>query len=371
MAAPEVNQTFCTGQGCSKVSKLTCPTCLKLGIKDSYFCSQECFKGNWGSHKLLHKKAPVSTFDPFPLQVYTGKLRAAYPLSPKRILPQHIARPDYAETGTPYSEMKLRGSSKIEILNEEQIAGMREVCRLAREVLDIAAAAIRVGITTDEIDKIVHEACIERNAYPSPLNYHNFPKSCCTSVNEVICHGIPDQRPLEDGDILNIDITLYYNGYHGDLNETYFVGTVDEASRKLVEASRECLNLAIDMVKPGALYRDFGAAIEKYAKSQKLSVVRTYCGHGINSQFHCAPNVPHYKSNKAVGVMKEGHTFTIEPMINQGVWHDDHWPDNWTAVTRDGKRSSQFEHTLLVTSQGCEILTAGINERKNNYTPRE
>ncbi|KAJ9086625.1 Methionine aminopeptidase 1 [Entomophthora muscae] len=244
---------------------------------------------------------------------------------------------------------------------------MRKVCKLAREVLDIAAKAIKVGVTTDEIDRIVHEACVERDSYPSPLNYHNFPKSCCTSINEVICHGIPDQRPLQDGDILNIDVTLYHGGFHGDLNETYVVGKVDEAGKKLIKASKDCLDLAINHVKPGALYRDLGAIIEKHAKTQKFSVVRSYCGHGINSLFHCAPNVPHYSANKSVGVMKEGHTFTIEPMISEGVWQDEHWPDNWTAVTRDGKRSAQFEHTLLVTSKGCEILTAGVNERKNNY----
>ncbi|KAI0221130.1 Methionine aminopeptidase 1, partial [Massospora cicadina] len=307
------------------------------------------------------------TFDPFPSHVYTGKLRAAYPLSATRKIPESIPRPDYAEDGFPTSEDRVKGSSKIEVLDEVQIAGMRKVCRLAREVLDIAANAIRVGVTTDEIDRIVHEACIERESYPSPLNYHRFPKSCCTSVNEVICHGIPDQRPLQDGDILNIDVTLYHNGFHGDLNETYVVGNVDEAGKKLIQASKECLDLAINHVKPGALYRDLGAIIEKHAKAQKFSVVRSYCGHGINSLFHCAPNVPHYAANKAVGVMKEGHTFTIEPMISEGVWQDEHWPDNWTAVTRDGKRSAQFEHTLLVTKKGCEILTAGVHERKNNY----
>ncbi|KAG0183567.1 Methionine aminopeptidase 1 [Apophysomyces sp. BC1034] len=234
---------------------------------------------------------------------------------------------------------------------------MRKVCKLAREVLDIGAAAIRPGITTDEIDRIIHEATIERNAYPSPLNYYNFPKSVCTSVNEVICHGIPDKRPLKDGDIVNIDVTCYYGGFHGDLNETYLVGNVDEKGQLLVKTARECLEKAIAMVKPGIRYRDFGKVIEEHAKKNGFSVVRSFCGHGINQLFHCSPNVPHYANNKAVGIIRPGHVFTIEPMICEGTWRDELWPDNWTAVTVDGKRSAQFEHTMLVTEDGVEILT--------------
>ena len=177
-------------------------------------------------------------------------------------------------------------------------------------MLDIAARALRPGITTDEIDAIVHAACIERDAYPSPLNYRNFPKSVCTSINEVICHGIPDKRPLKDGDIINLDVTLYHGGYHGDLNETYYIGNAnkDPDSVRLVETARQCLELATQSVKPGALFRDVGAIIEKHAKSRKCSTVRTYVGHGINSLFHCFPNVPHYAKNKTIGVMKPGMT---------------------------------------------------------------
>jgi len=232
--------------------------------------------------------------------------------------------------------------------------------QLAREVLDIAAAAVRPGITTDAIDLIVHEATIQRNAYPSPLNYRNFPKSVCTSVNEVICHGIPDQRKLQEGDIVNIDVSLYYDGYHGDLNATYPVGRIDEESEKLIRVTRECLDNAIKLCKPGALFRDLGKAIEPIARSNGCSVVRTYTGHGINDLFHTAPNIPHYAKNKAPGTMKAGMVFTIEPMINLGSnWGDLHWPDNWTATTTDGKRSAQFEETLLITETGVEVLTAG------------
>ncbi|MGH0127921.1 UNVERIFIED_CONTAM: hypothetical protein FKN15_039278 [Acipenser sinensis] len=214
---------------------------------------------------------------------------------------------------------------------------MRVVCKLAREVLDIASLMIKPGITTEEIDHAVHLACTARNCYPSPLNYYNFPKSC-------------------------LDITVYRNGYHGDLNETFFVGEVDEAAKKLVQTTFECLMQSIDSVKPGVRYRELGNIIQKHAQANGFSVVRSYCGHGIHKLFHTAPNVPHYAKNKAVGVMKPGHVFTIEPMICEGGWQDETWPDGWTAVTRDGKRSAQFEHTLLVTETGCEILTRRLED---------
>ncbi|TRY60508.1 hypothetical protein DNTS_001479 [Danionella cerebrum] len=383
MAAVEARE--CETEGCHSEAKLQCPTCIKLGIQGSYFCSQECFKGSWGTHKLLHKKAKdkvndggkncvekeVNT-DPWPGYRYTGKLRPHYPLTTKRIVPSNIQRPDYADhplaaevgllAGMSESEQTMKGTSQIKILNAEEIEGMRIVCKLAREVLDIAAAMVKPGVTTEEIDHAVHLACTARNCYPSPLNYYNFPKSCCTSVNEVICHGIPDHRHLQEGDILNIDITVYHNGYHGDLNETFFVGEVDEGSKRLVQTTYECLMQAIDSVKPGIRYRELGNIIQKHAQANGFSVVRSYCGHGIHKLFHTAPNVPHYAKNKAVGVMKPGHVFTIEPMICEGGWQDETWPDGWTAVTRDGKRSAQFEHTLLVTETGCEILTRRLED---------
>lgn len=179
-------------------------------------------------------------------------------------------------------------------------------------------------------------------------------------MNEVICHGIPDHRPLQDGDIVNIDVSLWFEGYHADLNETYYVGDkakADQDTVRLVETTRECLDKAIEHCKPGANFKDFGDIIEKHAKSRGLGVVKTYCGHGINTLFHCAPNVPHYAKNKAVGKLKPGMTFTIEPMITLGSYKDKTWPDDWTSVTVDGSRSAQFEHTLLVTETGVEILT--------------
>ncbi|EED78595.1 predicted protein [Postia placenta Mad-698-R] len=248
----------------------------------------------------------------------------------------------------------------IRILNAEEIEKMRTVCRLAREVLDIAASHVRPGITTDEIDEIVHNETIKRNAYPSPLNYRGYPKSVCTSINEVICHGIPDQRRLQEGDIINIDVTLYYDGFHGDLNETYPVGRINEDTQKLLRTARQSLDEAIKLCKPGALFRDLGKTIEPIARANNCAVVRTYCGHGIHELFHCAPNVPHYAKNKAVGTMKPGMIFTIEPMINLGHnWDLVHWPDDWTATTVDGKPSAQFEDTLVITETGVEVLTAG------------
>lgn len=366
-----MSEHLCLSEGCGKAAKLQCPTCLKLGIEGSFFCDQVCFKSNWTVHKAVHKKPQTACcgggdhashenggqYVPWPHHRFTGKLRP-FPVTPKREVPKNIMRPDYAEhpEGIPISEQKMKGA-EIKVLSQEEIKGVRRASRLARECLDVALAAGKPGVTTDELDRLVHEAAIERNCYPSPLNYYMFPKSCCTSVNEVICHGIPDQRPLEDGDILNVDVTVYHKGYHGDLNETIFIGKVDENVKKLVKVTYESLMKAIDTVKPGTLYRDIGNVIQKHVQKHGYSVVKSYCGHGIHSLFHTAPSVPHYAKNKAVGVMKAGHIFTIEPMISEGVWNDEVWPDNWTAVTTDGKRSAQFEQTLLVTETGVEILT--------------
>jgi methionyl aminopeptidase len=179
-------------------------------------------------------------------------------------------------------------------------------------------------------------------------------------VNEVICHGIPDSRPMEDGDIVNLDISVYFKGHHADLNETYLVGNVDASGINVVKASYESLAAAVAMCRPGVMYRSLGDTITKVATAAGTSVVKSYTGHGVGRMFHTAPNIPHYAKNKAVGVMRAGHIFTIEPMINEGTHGDVTWPDNWTSTTRDGKRSAQFEHTLLVTDTGVEVLTARV-----------
>lgn len=352
-------------------SRLECPTCHKVGIKGSFFCGQECFKAGWKAHKAIHALVTAKLgndkgdfYNPFPNYAFTGSVRPMYPLSDRRKVPDHIPRPDYAEDalGRSVSEAKHAGQPP-RILSKEEQERMRTVCRLGREILDIAASHVRPEITTDEIDEIVHNATIERNAYPSPLNYRNFPKSVCTSVNETICHGIPDHRKLKEGDIINLDVSLYYDGYHADLNETYAVGKIDEDSTKLINTARQCLDEAIKICRPGALFRDIGKVIEPIARSNGCATVRTYTGHGVNDLFHCSPNIPHYAKNKAVGTMKPGMVFTIEPMINLGSnWDVVHWPDNWTATTVDGKRSAQFEETLLITEHGVEVLTASTKK---------
>ncbi|KAJ8022628.1 Methionine aminopeptidase 1 [Holothuria leucospilota] len=214
MAATAVVRV-CESINCTKEAKLQCPTCIKLGIEGSFFCEQECFKGSWKEHKQVHKKERMKinmkaqneaavSFNPWPGYVFSGPLRP-FPKSTLRVVPEDIEKPDYADhpEGYPASEMEIRGSTQIKVLNKDEIEGLRTACKYGREVLDVAAAMIRPGVTTDDIDEAVHNACIERKCYPSPLNYRGFPKSCCTSVNEVICHGIPDKRPLEEGDIVN------------------------------------------------------------------------------------------------------------------------------------------------------------------------
>lgn len=286
---------------------------------------------------------------------FTGSIRPGQ-VSARRLVPDGIRCPDYAKDGRPKGKVP-RFAWEIGSLTEEEIEKMRVSCRLAREVLDIAGQKVKPGILTDEIDAIVHEEIIKRGAYPSPLNYNKFPKSCCTSINEVICHGIPDTTAMVDGDIINIDITVYYDGYHGDCSETFLVGEVDEKARKLVRVTYECLDKAISICKPGLAVKKIGGVIEQHANRNGFSAVRNFCGHGVNSVFHTTPNVMHFKNNEPAGILKPGVTFTIEPMINEGTQRNITWPDDWTATSLDGKRSAQFEHTLLVTETGVEILT--------------
>eukprot|EP01023_Acetabularia_acetabulum_P023141 TRINITY_DN22713_c1_g1_i1.p1 TRINITY_DN22713_c1_g1~~TRINITY_DN22713_c1_g1_i1.p1 ORF type:complete len:388 (-),score=59.70 TRINITY_DN22713_c1_g1_i1:697-1860(-) len=355
---------------CGKEASMSCPKCVEMNLPKLFgaFCSQECFQQSWQKHKKLHKVSSDSWMyvsnrgkgreNLPPKFQWTGDLRPDR-VGPRQVVPQNIPLPDYALTGIPHSEVQSRQQNIISTRSQQEIEGIRAACALGRQVLDKAHAAIKPGITTDEIDKVVHEATIQAGAYPSPLNYFSFPKSVCTSVNEVICHGIPDNRKLVDGDIVNVDVTCFLNGFHGDLNETFVVGdNVDGKSKELIKTTHDALMAAIETVKPGTRFRDVGDIINTHCVKNGFSVVRTYCGHGIGDLFHCAPSIPHYANNKTKGVMKEGMTFTIEPMVNMGSWKDTTWPDGWTAVTQDGQRSAQFEHTLLVTAQGCDILTA-------------
>lgn len=364
----------CSSPICGKEveSNLKCPVCLKEG-RESVFCNQQCFRGAWGQHKFIHKQENGEIYNPFPNFDYRGDLRPQYPLSPRRPIPKHIKLPDHARDGRPVGEMKNNRMGKITVLTEKEIEKIRKVGKLGREVLDATAKHVRPGITTDELDAILHKECTKRNCYPSPLNYWNFPKSFCTSVNEIICHGIPDQYKLKDGDIVNLDVSIYYLGFHADLNETYYVGDkakCDPDTVRLVETTREALDLAISAVKPGLPFRELGNIIEDFATKNNVSVVRTYCGHGINTLFHCQPDIPHYAKNKSIGIAKPGMVFTIEPMLCLGTYKDVTWPDNWTSSTQDGKYSAQFEHMLLVTEDGCEVLSARNEDSPGGPVPR-
>lgn len=251
--------------------------------------------------------------------------------------------------------------SAIEIMTPAALDRMRESCRLAAETLLMVGPHIRAGMTTDDINTLVHNYTLERNAWPSPLNYKGFPKSVCTSVNEVVCHGIPGKRALHDGDIINVDVTSYYpreNGFHGDTSATFFVGAPSERARHVVEVARRCLQLGIAEVRPGNRIGDIGAAIQEYAEGQGCSVVRDYIGHGIGREFHMAPQVPHFGKRGSGKRLKAGMVFTIEPMVNLGDHHTEVLEDDWTVVTSDGSLSAQFEHTVLVTETGVEVLTA-------------
>jgi methionyl aminopeptidase len=272
-------------------------------------------------------------------------------ISARRSVPPSIPRPEYVGKKAP---QPYRGSH---IQTPETIEKMRVAGRIAAQAMAAAAAAIAPGVTTDEIDRVGHEFLLDAGAYPSTLGYRGFPKSLCTSVNEVICHGIPDARPLEDGDIVNIDLTAFVDGVHGDTCATFLCGSVDEESRLLVERTHEALNRAINAVRPGRQVNVLGRVIESYAKRFNYGVVRDYTGHGVHSTFHSGLVIPHYDEPRYDTVMQPGMTFTIEPMITLGTEDWVMWEDNWTVLTADGSRTAQFEHTLVVTDNGAEVLT--------------
>ena len=241
---------------------------------------------------------------------------------------------------------------------------MRKTCELARNTLEYIGDFVKPGVSTEELNTLCHEYILKHNAYPSPLDYHGFPKSICTSLNEVICHGIPNEKDvLKDGDILNIDVTTYLNKFHGDTNKTFLVGNVSDEAKKLVQVTYECMRIGIDQVKPGGFIGDIGAAITEYAHDHGYSVVEDYCGHGIGREFHEDPQVVHVGKRGTGAQIKPGMTFTIEPMINIGKKDCKVLKDGWTVITKDKKLSAQFEHTLLVTEEGHEILTLRSDEK--------
>ena len=272
-------------------------------------------------------------------------------LSPMRPVPQQIARPEYVGKQAPTP------SRDPWVQTPEVIEAMRIASKIAAQALAAGGAAVAPGVTTDEVDRVVHEFMVDHGAYPSTLGYRGYPKSCCTSLNEIICHGIPDSTVIADGDIVNIDVTAFIGGVHGDTNATFLAGEVPEDDRLLVERTREAMMRAIKAVRPGRPLNVVGRVIESYAKRFGYGVVRDFTGHGIGRAFHSGLVVLHYDAPEVDTVLETGMTFTIEPMINLGTIDYDMWDDGWTVVTKDRKRTAQFEHTILVTEDGSEILT--------------
>jgi methionyl aminopeptidase len=281
----------------------------------------------------------------------TGKLVAGS-ISPRLIVPDTIARPEYVWKNAP---TKFTGT---DVKTAEQIEKIRAAGRIAAQAIALVGEHVRPGITTDELDKIAHEFIVANGAYPSTLGYRGYPKSICSSINEVICHGIPDDTVLLDGDIVNIDITAYLDGYHGDSNQTFLVGSVFPEVSELVDRTKQALARGIAVVAPGREVNLIGRAIESYAKRFGYGVVRDFTGHGIGESFHSGLIIPHYDSAPQFNdVMEVGMVFTIEPMLTLGTHEWEMWPDGWTVLTKDKSFTAQFEHTLVVTETGAEILT--------------
>ena len=275
-------------------------------------------------------------------------------LSPTRPVPAQIERPEYVGKDHPDSE-PWRGS---EINDQPTIQAIRQASQIAAAALVEVGKAVRPGITTDRLDGIGHQFMIDHGAYPSTLGYRGFPKSLCTSINEVICHGIPDSTVLEDGDIVNVDVTAYIEGVHGDTNATFLVGDVDQESRLLVERTHEAMMRGIKAAWPGRAINVIGRVIQAYAKRFGYGVVRDFTGHGVGRAFHSGLVIPHYDAAPGYGqIIEPGMVFTVEPMLTLGTYRWKGWDDGWTVVTADRKRSAQFEHTILITDQGPEILT--------------
>ena len=272
-------------------------------------------------------------------------------ISPRRPVPAGIARPEYVDRPAP---APFTGS---EVKDADTIARMRVASRLAAQARDLVGSHVVPGVTTDELDRIGHEFLCDHGAYPSTLGYKGFPKSLCASVNEVVCHGIPDSTVVQDGDIVNIDITAYLDGVHGDTNATFVTPGAPQEVVDLVDRTREALRRAINAVRPGRQISVIGRVIESYAKRHGYGVVREFTGHGIGTSFHSGLVIPHYDEPHYDDVITPGMTFTIEPMLNLGTHEWDMWEDGWTVVTKDRRVSAQFEHTLLVTADGAEVLT--------------
>jgi methionyl aminopeptidase len=258
------------------------------------------------------------------------------------------------------SRTSLRETGNIKLHGAEAFAAMRKAGRLAAEALDMIGPYVRPGVTTEELDDRVLEFALDHGAVPAPLNYRGFPKAICTSINHVVCHGIPGPKPMREGDIINIDVTLIVDGWHGDTSRMYGVGEISRRSERLIEVTYEALRRGIEVVRPGNTTGHIGAAIQAYAESERCSVVRDFCGHGLGRLFHDRPNILHYGEEGEGVILEPGMLFTIEPMINLGKPHVKVLADGWTAVTRDRELSAQFEHTVGVTDTGVEVFTHSL-----------
>ena len=275
-------------------------------------------------------------------------------VTPMRRVPDQIARPEYAFSGSPKD---IPSHTRPRIYNDEEIARARRAGRLARKMLDFACGlALQPGMSTDDIDRLTHEEICRHGAYPSPINYRGFPKAICTSVNEVVCHGIPDSRPLVDGDIVSIDVSLFIDGMHGDNCSTVMCGTGDAQGYALIAATQEALNKAVSVCGPGRCISEIGEAITSIAMTSKLQVVHEFCGHGTGEVLHMPPYILHFRNTERMR-MEPGMIFTIEPIIVEGSRRVSTWSDGWTIFTLDGGRGAQFEHEVLITPTGVEVLT--------------
>lgn len=306
-----------------------------------------CWCGNGAKYKRCHGDRSVLQRD----RVLVGAV------SSQRSVPDHIVRPDYVSSGI------VSTPRTFQIQDDESLARLRLACNVAAEVLLVAGEAVAPGVTTDEIDALAHAAYIERGAYPSDLEYHGFLKSVCTSVNGVVCHGVPDDRPLESGDIVNVDVTAFIHGMHGDTSATFVVGDIDAPTLGLVDTTREATLRGIAAVRPGEPLKRIGEAIEPFAKSRGFDVVREYGGHGIGQTFHADPHINHHVERRDVELFEVGMTFTVEPMLLSGSSRFSQGDDGWTEHADDAMPTAQFEHTVLVTESGVEILTVTADGR--------
>ncbi|XP_071100665.1 methionine aminopeptidase 1D, mitochondrial-like [Haliotis cracherodii] len=350
--------TMCSKFKIGQVKRHISSGALQLQGIQSCLTNSDIHTGCQRRHFSLQRSHnPSNIIKTGPPLLHRNCVRTLYSLvQPQKVssvshVPEHIKRPMYVQTGSVPA-----ASKPIPLKTQAQVEGMKAACSLASSILAKAGEAIRVGVTTDEIDQLVHRLAIENSAYPSPLLYKGFPKSVCTSVNNVACHGIPDSRPLMDGDIINVDVTVYLNGYHGDCSKTYLVGNVDKGGQLLVDVARRCRDAGVAVCKPGIRFCEIGNAISSAAHSAGFSVIPEFCGHGIGENFHEKPDILHFEHHDNA-VMAPRMTFTVEPIICSGQPDFRILEDGWTAVTLDSCRSAQFEHTVLITEDGAQILT--------------